>query len=159
MKIIELRIGNIVGFKNRDDCYCVVTDLSSAGGIHLIRKFYDGDEDDQPEVIDDITPIPLTEEWLLKFGFKYQDRDVSHGNGHIERFYISSHFGEHWEFWLELQLNNNWLKTFFVWLMWNIGGGRDFVHLPYGHKLEYVHQLQNLYFALTGEELTILNTL
>jgi hypothetical protein len=31
-------------------------------------------------------PIPLTEEWLVKFGFKYQDRNVSHGKRHMERF-------------------------------------------------------------------------
>jgi hypothetical protein len=137
MKIIELRIGNIVGFKNRDDCYCVVTDLSSAGGIHLIRKFYDGDEDDQPEVIDDITPIPLTEEWLLKFGFN---------NINSKEYGIKC--GSCW-----MSLSNpkdmgEW-QDCYCWIFDRF----KFI------ELKYVHQLQNLYFALTGEELTILNTL
>ena len=69
-------------------------------------------------------PIPLTEEWLLKFGFLKCD------NG---SFYIS--------FW-----------------------GRDYYYndctltmrgVNIQSKIEYVHQLQNLYFALTNEELTL----
>jgi hypothetical protein len=39
---------------------------------------------------------------------------------------------------------------------WNNG---DAIYFSYGFEksieLKYVHQLQNLYFALTGEELTI----
>jgi hypothetical protein len=135
MKIIELRIGNIVGFKNRDDCYCVVTDLSSAGGIHLIRKFYDGDEDDQPEVIDDITPIPLTEEWLLKFGFN---------NINSKEYGIKC--GSCW-----MSLSNpkdmgEW-QDCYCWIFDRF----KFI------ELKYVHQLQNLYFALSDEELKLLN--
>lgn len=150
MKIIELRIGNIVGFKNRTDCYCVVTDLSSAGGIHLIRKFYDGDEDDQPEVIDDITPIPLTEEWLLKFGFKKADKKLDIypesfilDNIMESRLYLRPSYqgGYYWGFLTE---------SF-------IDGGYEKDHEFYDNRpMLYVHQLQNLYFALTGEELTIL---
>jgi hypothetical protein len=137
MKIIELRIGNIVGFKNRDDCYCVVTDLSSAGGIHLIRKFYDGDEDDQPEVIDDITPIPLTEEWLLKFGFN---------NINSKEYGIKC--GSCWMSLSNPKNMGEW-QDCYCWIFDRF----KFI------ELKYVHQLQNLYFALTGEELTILNTL
>lgn len=137
MKIIELRIGNIVGFKNRDDCYCVVTDLSSAGGIHLIRKFYDGDEDDQPEVIDDITPIPLTEEWLLKFGFN---------NINSKEYGIKC--GSCWMSLSNPKNMGEW-QDYYCWIFDRF----KFI------ELKYVHQLQNLYFALTGEELTILNTL
>lgn len=137
MKIIELRIGNIVGFKNRDDCYCVVTGLSSAGGIHLIRKFYDGDEDDQPEVIDDITPIPLTEEWLLKFGFN---------NINSKEYGIKC--GSCWMSLSNPKNMGEW-QDCYCWIFDRF----KFI------ELKYVHQLQNLYFALTGEELTILNTL
>lgn len=130
MKIIELRIGNIVGFKNRDDCYCVVTDLSSAGGIHLIRKFYDGDEDDQPEVIDDITPIPLTTVILDKTFNIVQSSEKM-------RIYCDKKF-----------------SLIFYW-----DGERLSTSFWEGNEKRYIHQLQNFYFALTGEELTILNTL
>ena len=68
-------------------------------------------------------PIPLTEEWLLKFGFEsnpYQDR-YEKDPIHIECAIIE---GETY-LWIE--------------------------NIPH---IKYVHQLQNLYFALTGEELT-----
>lgn len=64
-------------------------------------------------------PIPLTEEWLLKFGF-------------IKRYKDCYEFGK-------LILNDKFV-------MMDID-----IHL----ELRYVHQLQNLYFTLTGEELTI----
>lgn len=74
-------------------------------------------------------PIPLTEEWLLKFGFEKV------GSNYENRLII-------------LHTNN---KT----------GTFDFLlNEPHSNKLivrviESVHQLQNLYFALTNEELTI----
>lgn len=74
--------------------------------------------------IKNIEPIPLTEEWLLKFGF-IQD------TGEPERFFndiISlTKYKNSWT----IEYNNN-----------------DFV-------FEYVHDLQNLYFALKGEELKL----
>lgn len=33
--------------------------------------------------------------------------------------------------------------------------GRHLCYKEYNIEIKYVHQLQNLYFALTGEELTI----
>jgi hypothetical protein len=72
------------------------------------------------------SPIPITEEWLLKFGFvsnPYKDT--------YEKMYVvincNKTSGE-----LELYLDA----------------------LPI--DIYHVHQLQNLYFALTGEELTII---
>jgi hypothetical protein len=67
-------------------------------------------------------PIPLTEEWLLKFGFK-----------------------------------NNRLGLFdCIKVVEDIGFHIYFIqrHLK---EVQYVHQLQNLYFALVGEELTFKN--
>jgi hypothetical protein len=99
-------------------------------------------------------PIKLDEKWMLDFGFKYQSRYVKRGYKQTERFYISPRFGQ--EYWLEIQLAEN--STFghsFVWLHWDIGGGKRFVHLPEGHKLTYVHQLQNLFSTLSGKELEL----
>ncbi|MDV3749088.1 hypothetical protein CMU21_14745 [Elizabethkingia anophelis] len=79
-------------------------------------------------------PIELTEEWLLKFGFE------------IEK--SSSHciaFNESYDH--ELQLDKEFGKTENCWNITKYGGGYRLIY--------YVHQLQNLYFALTGEELTI----
>jgi hypothetical protein len=67
--------------------------------------------------------IPLTEEWLLKFGFEITDN-----------FQTKDRFQTH-------------KQDGIIWF-------------EYGYivvELNYVHQLQNLYFALTGEELIIKN--
>jgi hypothetical protein len=63
--------------------------------------------------------IPLTEEWLVNFGFEQSTESIFKKNGIL---IISD-------------------VIFEVFL------GSVIV------KLQYVHQLQNLYFALTGEEL------
>lgn len=77
------------------------------------------------EYIEYLKPIPLTEEWLLRFGFlvTYKKAEWTIGAFRV-------------------------CKTFdadFVYPDWDI----NYIDLP------YVHQLQNLYFALTGQELTI----
>jgi len=73
-------------------------------------------------------PIPLTEEWLLKFGFDKLpfDRTSLEYKKDIYRLIGSE------DKWFCLAVMN-------------------FVHTKV--RVQYVHQLQNLYFALTGEEL------
>ena len=75
--------------------------------------------------LDYITPIPLTEEWLLKFGFFEDNTYLNIGE---VRYYIGE-FGTY----LDEQ----------VW--WNEEIISD--------HIKHVHQLQNLYHALTNEEL------
>lgn len=158
----ELRIGNFVntsersgasyqmcrqgGIKTINNGSCNIAPLNCISPIVTVN-------------LKNIDPIPLTEEWLLKVKWKYQDRDVNRRDKKKERFYISPFFGEHREYWIELLLSNNSFGRSFMWLCWDIGGGKDHIHLPMGHKMDYVHQLQNLYFALIGEELTINNEL
>jgi hypothetical protein len=77
-----------------------------------------------------VKPIPLTEEWLIRFGFKKDDSDE----------------------------DNSWLNLRFGLLNFASDESVNFqkVYL-YVNKMdvvcEYVHQLQNLYFALTQTEL------
>ena len=73
--------------------------------------------------------ILITEEWLLKFGFEYK----------IEPHYKT------WKFINDVFYSYNY-KGDFRWFS---------KVLPNIDKVKYVHQLQNLYFALTGEELTL----
>lgn len=148
MKAQELRIWNIVGFKNRTDLYCVVKSIYSPG-IHVIRYFNSGEEDDQPEVIEDITPIPLTEDWHNKFGIKK--------NGFKNFVY-------------ELPLTRIAIKTIVVFTqdyvvirsfdgdMQKPSIADNIVTIWNKDKMKrdmFVHEWQNLYFALTGEELKI----
>jgi hypothetical protein len=156
MKANELRIGNYVGFgvihtglgQEKSFAHYTVNQITETCMFFV--------ESHAGEYFKDVQPIPLTEEWLRKFGFKYQNRDVSHGNGKIERFWSKHWFtgGDNW--WIEINLNPITKDSNgFFWLNWNIGGGNDFVHLPHSCELKYIHQLQNLYFALTGNELEI----
>lgn len=84
-------------------------------------------------------PIPLTEEWLLKLGF---NKDYKNGWIGID---VKNESGMTTDFVLAEPLNmGEWQKYY------------AFVYDSYRFtKLKHVHQLQNLYFALTNEELTI----
>lgn len=82
-------------------------------------------------VIIDFNPIPLTEEWLLKFGFELLCRKSTNG-------FKNTIFSMRNPSWSLMELDKGYGVNF-----WQ------------GNNLLYVHQLQNLYFALTGEELTI----
>lgn len=78
-------------------------------------------------------PIPLTEEWLMKFSFNKDGKTyVRHG------IMVDADLDTH--------LQKNTLSDIFDY---------DSEHYYIG-KLEYVHQLQNLFYVFTGgEELTI----
>ncbi len=75
-------------------------------------------------------PISLTEEWLFKLGFQGMDEYGLYSHPDNELFQVHHAFlDEHWDH------------------IWDAA----FTAAP----IDHVHQLQNLYFALTGQELTI----
>jgi len=89
------------------------------------------------EYVDYLYPIPLTEEWLIKFGF--------------------IKVGSEWKLFpcFEVQIivfnEDNYNGVMFY---------TRTIHTNYtpiycGNYINYVHQLQNLYFALTNQELEI----
>ena len=85
-------------------------------------------------------PIPLTEEWLVKFGLEKRGNEWHHTDKD-QYPYIFIYF-EHDHF-----LNGN-----IIGLMRSTKVQERSV---ISNDLKHVHQLQNLYFALTGEELEI----
>ncbi len=115
MKANELRIGNWL--QRLDDSFFQV----DANDFKIIGEI--------PEKLRPL-PIKLTEEWLLKFGFKKRE------DGDFDLFDFSE---------VDIVITNP--NNSNVWKC-------DGICFSVG-CLEYVHQLQNLYFALTGEELTI----
>lgn len=127
MKIQELRIGNIIRHN--------VKDPESKTGFCEPNEEAISQDDMWYFVgssgLDEAEPIPLTREWLAKFGlFKYNNA---------------------WVF--EIPEERQYLGGFSIFdyndlLAYN---SADMINPP----LEFVHQLQNLYFALTGEELTL----
>jgi hypothetical protein len=127
MKATELRIGNL-------------TQDSKGNLLKVIGltddniSYYVVDRSKFPlEVGWQAEPIPLTEEWLVKFGLN----EIKENDPHF-----SNIFGNpHWIQYLER------IKG----VVLHIGGGEHFTI----ENINHVHQLQNLVHALTGEELTI----
>ena len=84
-------------------------------------------------------PIPLTEEWLERFKFnQFDDSDFFIPLGSDKSLILMNVRG----YWYpriqqEAEMSHQYIQE---------------VNLNY---IKHVHQLQNLYFALTGEELTI----
>jgi len=117
MKASELRIGNLV-MDGKD------IEQVNARMIDMLVK-----------IEADFDPIPLTEEWLLKLGFKQCGYEM-----------LS------WK-------HETLLPSFNLdGINWADFDEPDYQFLNYKVadeilRIDYVHQLQNLYFALTGEEL------
>lgn len=96
-----------------------------------------------------IKPVKITGELLLIFGFEiYQWTNA---------YFIKTKFGA-----LMIQFLKDEIHLFFT----NVGAdsqgmkmyGRKYIeNLNSTQKIKHAHQLQNLYFALTGEELTLKN--
>lgn len=84
-----------------------------------------------------VTPISLTEEWLEKFGFTRGDNISSSDSFYSKQLGVT-----------DLQINPN---NGVVWIIHRSEGSA--FNTPC--FILYVHQLQNLYFGLTGEELTL----
>ena len=114
MKASELRIGNYHYYHIVDpldereewDEICQI----DADDFRILTEF------DCPEY----KPIPLDEEWLLKFGFEHGEKIAVHNIFVSYKDYI---------------------------------GIKGMLGVVKPVECKYVHQLQNLYFALTGEEL------
>lgn len=127
MKAQELRIGNyIYGQYSFDDEskkeLCEVLALDSTGEL-MEHEIWVGGESGKREFYYEFEPIPLTEEWLIDFGFR-KDEETSY------RWFM--------EDWLTYDLDDNCIRISDSWVF---------------GKRKYVHELQNLFFALTGREL------
>lgn len=121
MKPSEIRIGNLAMSQDGNVLSC----MGITAHNHEHRGvFWYGDELGFYESIEDMKPIPLTEEWLVKFGFENGELLVFEGYVLFKKFPDI----------ITLEIDGNRMPL---------------------HGFKYVHQLQNLYFALTGEELTI----
>lgn len=119
MKATDLRIGNWVKSKLHDgletEVFSVYHQSVKLGANPL--ALYKQDEIEQ---------IPLTEEWLVKFGF---DKVGTHFI--YDRF--SLHYMPAYKFWYVNDLDSGFYIT----------------------KVEFVHEIQNVVFTLNSHELTI----
>ena len=116
MEATELRIGNWVIVNEECQIEAIVHDA-----VCISTRF-------ETYVLDDVKPIPLTEEWLIKFGFE--------SNPYIDTYELYEL--DELKFILDIdktrgKLDIHWKQV----------------------ECKYVHSLQNLFHSLTGEELTI----
>ena len=145
LKNNELRIGNLV---MQNGFYGYVYSIDSPEprkekrfSDKAIITLFDNGLTTVP--IDEIEPIPLTEEWLLKFGFeKYDWFDgcfIKCNNKHLMiQFYEPKQ--EILIYFTKISKDKDGHKM----------NGRDYL---FKLKKYYVHKLQNLYFTLIDEEL------
>ena len=144
MEATELRIGNIVtvdnpkyhpqlkgvllrvtGVQERSINGAIETSVNLEHSVKSIIEYQT-----YSQFIEYINPIPLTEQWLLDFGFEVEREHYDKGRLSI----------------LLADNNNDYYKSGRVFYKsWAIMESQP----------KYVHQLQNLYLALTQKELII----
>ncbi len=142
LKSSDLRIGNLVLLKieNEKDEVAKLLSIDEINGCfynrasnkRFINQKYDGIKNSWC-VFKIINPILLTEEWLLNLGFK-KDNKLNY----VFHFEFNEGYEE-----ITVELYK--------------GGENDFYFRGniLHNDLKYVHQIQNLYFALTQRELTV----
>lgn len=118
MKSTDLRIGNYY------NCYGIPKKVSA----EFILRLSEIEKKERTAV--DVSDIPLTEEWLLKFGNAIKGR-FPNGIDIYDRFRFI------------------WKEAYKYWYVITIGSKE------YLTKIEFVHEYQNFIHTLTGEELTI----
>ena len=115
MNAKELRIGNFIA------------------GLSIEKVEWLGDHVVNLYNIGSYSPVKLTEEWLIKFGFKRVQEDK-----------YGCHY-ENKECWIYLTQSGFEIEII-------TASGRFNLSRTY----KYVHQLQNLYFAITCKELEVI---
>jgi hypothetical protein len=133
MKANELRIGNLVYVSDNltNLIFKEITPINIHNLMHLTGW-------DKSPVDIEFEPIPLTEEFLLKLGFKNIDKG---DNDYITYTDTNN------DYYLQIDVRRKDGK--YSILDNSFDDLRDFSMVD----IMYVHQLQNLYFALTSEEL------
>ena len=127
----ELRIGNKILGIYIDDCDNHIDERCTVVALDSTgrskHRIWVESENPVYEDFDYFEPIPLTEDWLKRLGLTQYSRETYN----IGLIWVEYYNSTEWEVSLTTDC--------------------------YPSDIQYVHQLQNLYFALTGEELKIIN--
>ena len=115
----ELRLGNFI-YQGND--VITVTDLQFDGRMYFINCYRD----------EGFKPISITEEWLTRGGWKWNEECKSY---------------EHKD---HIRMSLKYVDVSNSYTMYN-----HVLQALIAKRIWYVHQLQNLYFTLTGEELVL----
>lgn len=130
MKANEIRIGNY--YQDRYGNYHIVEELS--------KSLFVDDHFDRGVSTKQMLPITLTEETLLKAGGKRFDEDkiilmLNDPSTHL----VLMKVGTHW--FPQIEQTGEFAS--------------EGVNVVFLNFIDYIHQLQNLFFALTGGEIKI----
>jgi hypothetical protein len=145
MKPQELRIGNIVEVNHFEygDMFASVTSINDVGDLclHLLDERFTKEEYEC--MMNEVVPIPITDELLLKIGFKKKRDGYLHYSNHNDEFSIKFDLGYAFIEYANLCFNPE-----------------DVTETNYGSSLEFpntlhLHTLQNIWHLLTGKELEI----
>lgn len=133
IEINEIRIGN---WFDRGG-----TPEDTVAAINTFPEVLIGFSDGDIHPLENLHSIPLSDEWMMKFKFHKgtctwgDSYFIIDKNGFSSLFYV--------EHWTEAEDDSEW---------------KNYWHLKYtlgDFRIKYVHQLQNLFFSLTGEELKL----
>ena len=126
MKLNELRIGNYIKLMLNDEDFAIVqVTLNDLEAVDNKKGVYE--------------PMPLKEEWLLKHNF------------FVENFDYSIPISDCEVVWLTLIPQDEDCTAYSVCVTQTDEDELD--QNVFLSDISYVHQVQNLYFALTGNEL------
>ena len=113
----ELRLGNIISDIHAAEEFSAIVHKITANRIEYGLSYKSHPNN--------LKPIKITEEWLLRFGFKEVDSKIG--------------------------ILSSYLKNR---VMISVSNSNIYYFKRY-HMINGIHQLQNLYFALTGTELIL----
>lgn len=139
MEINELRVGNYVNYNGLNlEVYSFENRYPRSEKRYdntvLLDLLFDGFI---TAILHEVKGIPLTEEILLNCGFE----KINHISGYIFYSFDRNYKREKFAYMpLDVYLNPNYAKI---------------ANFTVQQNVEYVHQLQNLFFAINGKELNI----
>ena len=134
MKNTELRIGNFVFIPK-------TTQIVFISAIGMTGCYVNNNNIIGLIPFDEIETVSLTEEWILKFGFNCTNK--------IAKCFKKYHNEETADF------SGLFLKEIGNHPVWNYSANNKWTFNSFLVEVQHVHQLQNLYFSITGSELQL----
>jgi hypothetical protein len=132
----EIKLGNILSSKGK----VIIVENIWDDGVNLYIS-WEGEKD--YTYFEDLEGIPLTEEWLIKLGFEHEK------DGEVDEYTIN--YGRHsLKFSYSKSISYPGDRDYEIYFEFELLG---FNRIADCNTVEFVHQLQNLWFCLAGQEL------